>query len=129
MKTDLHLLALGVAALVALGIIVIGTMYLSRPRAASRSFGLPLPEDGPNIAWWLRLKGVRDIVSGVAVLAMMAWGGPRMVGIILMAEALIPIGDMLVVLVGKGSVKSALGMHGLTALVMILAAVTLTIVA
>jgi hypothetical protein len=126
MKTDIHLLALGVAALVAFGIIVIGTLYVSGPRAATRSFGLPLPEDGPNITSWLRLKGVRDIVSGLAVLAMMLWGGPRLVGIILLVEALIPIGDMLVVLAGKGSARSALGIHGVTALVMILAGITLT---
>ena len=74
----MHWLALGIALLVALGIILIGALYVSRPRAAVRSFGLPLPEDGPNIAWWLRLKGVRDIAAGLTVLAMMVWGGPQM---------------------------------------------------
>ena len=58
-ETGMHQLALGVAAVVALAIIVIGALYLARPRAATLSFGLPLPEEGPNIAWWLRLKGVR----------------------------------------------------------------------
>jgi hypothetical protein len=122
----MHWLALGIALLVALGIIVIGALYVSRPRAAIRSFGLPLPEDGPNIAWWLRLKGVRDIASGLTTLAMMVWGGAHMVGIILLVEALIPIGDMLVILAAKGSAKRAFGMHGLTALLMILAAGHLT---
>jgi hypothetical protein len=121
----MHQLALGLAALVALAIIVIGALYVSRPRAATRSFGLPLPEDGPNIVSWLRLKGVRDIASGLAVLAMMVWGGPHIVGVILLVEAIIPIGDMLVILAAKGSARSAFGMHGLTALVMILAAVPL----
>jgi len=122
----MHRSALGVAAVVALAIIVIGSLYVSKPRGATRSFGLPLPEEGPNIAAWLRLKGVRDIASGLAVLAMMAWGGSRMVGIVLFAEALIPIGDMSVILAAKGSARAALGIHGLTALVMILAAVPLT---
>jgi hypothetical protein len=121
-----HQLCLGIAALVALAIIVIGALYVSRPRAAVRSFGLPLPEDGPNFAWWLRLKGVRDIAAGLTVLAMMMWGGPHMVGIILLVEALIPIGDMLVILAAKGSARAAIGMHGLTALLMILAAISLT---
>jgi hypothetical protein len=89
----MHELALGLAALVALAIIVIGALYVSKPRAATRSFGLPLPEDGLNIAWWLRLKGVRDIAAGLGVLAFMVWGGPLMVGIILLVEAIIPIGD------------------------------------
>jgi hypothetical protein len=121
----MHWLALGLALLVALGIIAIGTLYLASPRTATRSFGLPLPEDGANVDWWLRLKGVRDIVAGLGVLAFMAWGGQRGVGLILLVNAVIPVGDMLVVLGGKGSTRLALGMHGLTAVVMILAAIIL----
>jgi Domain of unknown function (DUF4267) len=127
METAMQQLALAVAAVVALAIIVIGALYVSRPRATTHSFGLPLPEDGPNIAWWLRLKGVRDIAAGLTLLAMMVWGGPHMVGIVLLVEALIPIGDMVVILVAKGSATSAFGIHGLAALLMILAAVRLTI--
>ena len=124
----MHWLALGLAVLVALAIIAIGTQYVARPRTATRSFGLPLPEEGANVAWWLRLKGVRDIVAGLGVLAFLVflvWGGPRGVGLILLVNAIIPVGDMLVVLGGKGSVRLAFGMHGLTAVVMILAAIPL----
>jgi hypothetical protein len=63
-ETGMHQLALGVAAVVAVAIIVIGALYVSRPRAATRSFGLPLPEDGPNIAWWLRLKACATLRRG-----------------------------------------------------------------
>ena len=121
----MHWLALGLAVLVALAIIAIGIQYVARPRTATRSFGLPLPEEGANVAWWLRLKGVRDIVAGLGVLAFLVWGGPRGVGLILLVDAIIPVGDMLVVLAGKGSVRLAFGMHGLTAVVMILTAITL----
>ena len=123
----MHRLALGLALLLALAIIAIGASYVASPTTATRSFGLPLPENGPNIAWWLRLKGVRDIVAGLAVLAFMAWGGPRDVGIVLLAFAIIPVGDMLVILVAKGSAKSAFGMHGLTAALMVLAAIPMMI--
>ena len=119
----MHWISIGLALLVALGIIAIGAQYVASPRTATRSFGLPLPEEGPNIAWWLRLKGVRDIASGLAVLAFMVWGGSHMVGIILLVEAIIPVGDMLVILGAKGSKKSAFGMHGLTAMFMVLAAI------
>ena len=121
----MHWLALGIALLVALGIIAIGTQYVTSPRTATRSFGLPLPEEGANVAWWLRLKGVRDIVAGLGILAFMVWGGQRGVGLILLVDAIIAVGDMLVVLAAKGSTRLAFGMHGLTAVVMILAAVTL----
>ena len=117
-----------VALLVALAIIAIGISYLSIPRAATRSFGLPLPE-GANVEWWLRLKGVRDVVAGLVILALMAWGGHRMVGIGLMVEAIIPLGDMAVILAAKGSIGRALGIHGLTAALMILAAIPLAMAA
>ena len=123
----MHWFSLGVALLAAIGIIAIGVLYLSDPRTATRGFGLPLPEDGSNITWWLRLKGVRDIVSGLVVLAFMAWGGPRMVGIALMIEAMIPAGDMSLILAAKGSTRSAFGIHGLTAALMLLAAIPLIV--
>jgi hypothetical protein len=121
----IHWLALGIASLVAVGIIAIGVQYISAPRSAARTFGLPPPETGAHIPWWLRLKGVRDIASGLTILSLMAWSTPRVIGIILLAEAVIPLGDMLVILGGKGSAKAAFGIHGITAVVMVLAASTL----
>ena len=118
-------LALAVALLAAIAIIAVGVMYLFIPRAATQSFGLPLPEEGANIAWWLRLKGSRDIVSGLVVLAVMVWGGSRVVGIVLLVEALIPVGDMSLILAARGSVARAFGVHGVTAALMILAAIPL----
>jgi hypothetical protein len=48
----MHWLALGTALLVALAIIAIDTQYVASPLAATRSFGLPIPENDTNIAWW-----------------------------------------------------------------------------
>ena len=118
-------LALGLAVLVAVAIIAIGVFYITRPRTATLSFGLPLPEDGPNITWWLRLKGVRDIVAGLIVLLAVAAGGSRWVGAVLLVQAIIPTGDMLTILAAKGSKQRAFGIHGVTALLMILAATSL----
>jgi hypothetical protein len=115
----------GLALLAAVAIIAIGVMYLSNPRVATQSFGLPLPEEGPNIAWWLRLKGVRGLVAGLVVLVLMLWGDPRLLGIVVLIEALIPAGDMSLILAAKGSTKAAFGIHGLTAALMILAAIPL----
>ncbi len=121
----MHGISMGLAGLLALAIIAIGAQYVTYPRTATRSFGLPLPEAGANVAWWLRLKGVRDIVLGLAVLALMAWGGSRLVGILVGVEAIIPIGDMSLILAAKGSRKTAFAVHGATAVVMILTAICL----
>lgn len=119
--------AMATALLVSLAIIAIGASYIASPTTTMYSFGLPLPEESPNFPWWLRLKGVRDIVAGLLVLAFMVWGVQREVGIILLVEAIIPVGDMLLILAAKGSTRSALGIHGLTAVVMIVAAIPMTI--
>jgi Domain of unknown function (DUF4267) len=121
----MHWFSYGVALLVGIGIIPLGIMYLTNPRAATQSFGLPLPEAGPNVAWWLRLKGVRDVVSGLVVLAAVVWAGPRLVGILLLIEALVPVGDMSLILAARGSRARALGIHGVTAALMIIAAIPL----
>ena len=119
----MHWLAPGTALLLALAIIAIGTQYVVSPRTATRSFGLPLPEAGANVAWWLRLKGVRDMVSGLIVLALMASGDLRGVGIVLLVAAVIPVGDMSLILAANGSTRSAFGIHGLTAVLMVSAAI------
>ena len=121
----MHWFSIIVASLAAIGIILLGGMYLFNPRAATQSFGLPLPEAGANVAWWLRLKGVRDIVSGLVLLALVIWGVPRLTGIVMLIQAMIPAGDMTLVLASKGSTKTAFGVHGLTAALMILAAIPL----
>ena len=121
----MHWFSIGVALLAALGIIWIGTGYVSNPSTMAPSFGLPLPEEGVNIVWWLRLKGVRDIASGLLILAFMAWDGHRALGIALLVEALVPIGDMSNILAAKGSTRTALGIHGVTAVLMILGSIPL----
>ncbi len=121
----MHWFSFGVALLAAAGIIGIGVLYLFSPAMMTPNFGLPLPEDGRNIVWWLRLKGTRDIASGLVVLGLMVWGTSFLLGVVLLIEAIIPAGDMSLVLAAKGSAKTALGVHGLTAALMIAAALPL----
>ena len=121
----MHWFSFGIALLVAVGIIGIGIMYLLQPRVMTQNFGLPRPEEGRNIVWWLRLKGSRDIVSGAVVLALVVWGSPYLLGVILLIEAIIPAGDMSLILAAKGSTKAAFGVHGLMAALIILAAIPL----
>ena len=55
----------------------------------------------------------------------MAGDTPRGVGLVLLVDALIPVGDMSLILAAKGSAKHAFGIHGLTAALMVVAAVVL----
>jgi hypothetical protein len=121
----MHWFSYGVALLAAGAIIAIGSMYLARPRTMTRNFGLPLPEEGENTTWWLRLKGSRDVVSGLVVLALIAWGTPFLLGLILLIEAIVPASDMSTILAAKGSTATALWVHGLTAVVMVAGALPL----
>ncbi|MBE7211194.1 MAG: DUF4267 domain-containing protein [Gluconacetobacter diazotrophicus] len=120
-------LATGSALLLALGIIGIGAGYLARPAAMTGSFGLPLPDPGPRTVPWLRLKGVRDLASGLLVLAFLACHRPAGAGagLVLLVEAIVPVGDMLNILAARGSTRTALRVHGVTACLMLLVAVVL----
>jgi hypothetical protein len=112
--------------LASLGIIAVDLMSLANPRFAPHSFGLPLPEAAMNVEWWwLRLKGVRDVASGLVMLASMVPGAPRLLGIVLLIKAMIPPGDMAPILAAHGSTGRALGIHGTRALPMLAAAIPL----
>ena len=110
---------LSLAALVAVAIIVIGCFYLVSPRRMTGSFGLKPPASDADTRAWLRLKGIRDVVSGLVVLTMMATTDTRSVGIALLVEAIIPFGDMSIILGSGGSKSKAFSIHGVTCAVML----------
>jgi hypothetical protein len=116
---------LSVAALVAVAIIVIGCFYLASPERMTGSFGLKPPASDADTRAWLRLKGIRDIASGLVVLTMMLTADTRSVGTALLVFAIIPLGDMSVVLGSGGSKSKALSIHGVTCAVMLVVALLL----
>jgi len=107
------------AALMALGIIVIGCFYLLSPERISRTFGLKPPASDADTRAWLRPKGIRDIAAGLIVLAMMLTADSHLVGVALLVEAIIPLGDMSIVLGSGGSKSRAFSVHGVTCAVML----------
>ena len=113
------------AALIAVGIIVIGCFYLVSPQRVSGSFGLKPPAPDADTRAWLRLKGIRDIASGLVVVVMMLLADSRSVGIVLLAFAIIPFGDMSNILVSGGRKSTALSVHGVTCAVMLFAGLLL----
>ena len=75
---------LSLAALMAVAIMVIGCFYLVSPQRMTGSFGLKPPAPDADTRAWLRLKGIRDVVSGLVVLTMMLTTETRTVGIALL---------------------------------------------
>ncbi|HTT20918.1 MAG TPA: DUF4267 domain-containing protein [Candidatus Sulfotelmatobacter sp.] len=113
------------ATLIGVGIIVIGCFYLLSPERISGSFGLkPLAPDADTRAW-LRVKGVRDVASGLALLTMMLTTDARTVGIVLLVFAIIPFGDMSNILVSGGRKRTAFSIHGATCAVMLVVSLLL----
>ena len=112
---------LSVAALVSVGIVVIGCSYLVSPERISGTFGLKPPASDADTRAWLRLKGIRDVASGLAVLTMMLTTDSRTVGIVLLVFAIIPFGDMFNILVSGGRKATAFSVHGVTCAVMLFA--------
>ena len=112
-------LPLILAALVAAGIIVIGCFYLVSPERISGSFGLKPPASDVDTRAWLRLKGIRYLTAGLVVLTMMLAASRQLLGIALLVEAIIPFGDMSIILGSGGSKSRAFSIHGVTCVVML----------
>jgi hypothetical protein len=113
------------SALIAVGIIVIGCLYLASPERVLGSFGLKPPASDADTLAWLRPKGIRDVASGLILLTMMLTADRRMVGMVLLVYAIIPFGDMSIVLGSGGSRSRAFSVHGVTCAVMLVAGLLL----
>ena len=116
---------LSLAALIAVAIIVIGCFYLLSPERISGSFGLKPPASDADTRVWLRPKGIRDVASGMVVLTMMLTADRRLVGIALLVLAIIPFGDMSIILWSGGSKSRAFSIHGATCAVMLVVSLLL----
>lgn len=110
------------AGLIGAAIIVIGARFLIAPGAAAAGYGVQPDVVDRSVLAYMRVKGVRDIASGLIVLILMAAGAPHLLGWVLLAATIIPIADLAIVLGAGGPKSIAWGVHGLTAVVMLVAA-------
>ena len=110
-----------IAVLVSVGIIVIGCFYVFAPERVTGGFGLKPPAPDADTRAWLRLKGIRDVASGVAVITLLLATNSRTVGIVLLVFAIIPFGDMSNVVASRGRKVTAFSVHGVTCAVMLIA--------
>jgi hypothetical protein len=105
-------------------ILFIGARFLLAPRVALAGFGVP--EGRPRAL--TSIKGVRDITSGIVPLVVLAAAGPHAFGWALVAAALTPVGDAVIVTTNGGTLRHALSVHAATAAVLIAAGLVLALV-
>src|SRR5699024_11509618 len=70
-------------------------------------------------------KGIRDLTTGIVAVTLLLLAPPTVVGWILLAYAIIPVGDEAIVLSVSGDAKAEWGIHGATAVIMIIGAIFL----
>jgi hypothetical protein len=119
----MHFTALAVAVFACAAIIVLGARFLLTPRRATVDFGVA----ADNIRALAAIKGVRDITSGVVLLVVWAAGGSEALGWALVAAAVTPIGDAIIVRANAGKLGTALGIHGVTAALLVAAGLVLAL--
>lgn len=115
--------ALVVAVLGCLFILFIGARFLLAPRVAMAGFGVP--ED--SLRALTSIKGVRDIASGIVPLVVLAVAGRHAFGWTLLAAAITPTGDAIIVRANGGTLRHALSIHGATAVALIVVGLILAL--
>jgi hypothetical protein len=110
------------SGLIGIGIIFVGARLLLVPRQAAAAYGVAVMPDIGTASAFLAVKAVRDIASGLITFALLLGAGPAALGWFMLAAASIPVGDAMIVLRYNGSRIVAYGIHGATAVVMVVIA-------
>ncbi|WP_111511287.1 DUF4267 domain-containing protein [Mycobacterium kyogaense] len=114
------------AGLLAAAIIAIGARFLVAPGAAAAGYGVLLGTGDPSGARaYLSVKGIRDIATGLIVIVLLLAHATHLVGWVMLAATVIPLGDAVIVLRNGGAQSIAYGVHAGTAAVMVLTAALL----
>jgi Domain of unknown function (DUF4267) len=119
----MHLAALLVALAACAAIIALGSRFLLQPRQATLAYGVA----AGNLRALTEIKGVRDITSGAVLLVVWAAAGGTALGWALIAAAITPTADAVIVLSNGGKLSTALGIHGLTAGLLVAAGLVLAL--
>jgi hypothetical protein len=118
-------LGYGLSWVICLGIIVVGARFLLAPRPSAAGFGVAVGPQAGQARAYLAVKAVRDIASGLIALVLIIAASWQALGLFMLAAAIIPIGDALIVLRYQGPKILAYAMHGGTAVVMLVIAALL----
>ncbi|SIR75876.1 DUF4267 domain-containing protein [Williamsia sterculiae] len=109
----------GIALAVAGGgfISYIGLSYLAAPQSIAPGFGFRQWPAGDADGFYA-IKGIRDVATGLVLFVLLAMGQRRAAAIVMAVLTVIPLGDAMNVVAHDGSVATALGVHTLTAAMM-----------
>ncbi|MEU5877143.1 DUF4267 domain-containing protein [Spirillospora sp. NPDC047279] len=110
----LTFIAYGLAVVLNLFIIFIGLRFLLAPEASAAGYGVPARADGDAKAY-LTIKGLRDLTYGIAGLALLAFVGATAEAWFMLAVAIVPLFDTVIVLRNGGTKATAFGIHFATA--------------
>lgn len=107
------------SGLIAVGIVFIGVRFVLSPHAATAAYGVSV---GPDARWeaYLSVKGVRDIASGLFTAILIINQSAHVLGWFMLTATIIPLSDAAIVLRHGGTKAVAFGVHGVTALIMII---------
>jgi thiamine transporter ThiT len=117
------LAALFLALLASVAIIALGARFLLTPRQAMLGYGVA-PD---SLRALTEIKGVRDITSGVIMFVVWAAAGRTALGWALIAVTITPVADALIVCTNGGKLSTALGIHGVTAALLLAAGLILAL--
>ena len=119
-------IGLYLSGVIAVAIIFIGCRFLLAPSTAAAAYGVPAGVE-PHSRAYLSAKGIRDIASGLFVAMLMAVGSVHALGLFMLIATIIPIADATIVLHHGGSRTVAFGVHGGTAVAMLIISALLSI--
>jgi hypothetical protein len=108
-----------ITLILALGIIFIGARFILQPQVGATGYGIPF-NDEPDAVYG-KIKGIRDIFSGIVLLPLLVMRMQKATAWVFTTTIVVPAFDFLIILYtnGVGDVAHLL-IHGITALVMII---------
>ncbi|MFE5817126.1 DUF4267 domain-containing protein [Streptomyces sp. NPDC056479] len=107
--------------------VFLGYRFLFQPASAATGYGVPARPDGDAGAY-LSIKGLRDGTFGLMGLALLFFVGARAEAWFMLAVAIVPLFDTLIVLRHGGAKAVAFGIHFATAVVVLISAALLFLV-
>jgi hypothetical protein len=107
------------SGVIAVGIIFIGCRFLLAPSSAAAAYGVPAGTE-PHSQAYLFAKGIRDIASGLFVGMLIAFGSAHALGWFMLIATIIPVADAVIVLRHGRNRTVTFGVHGVTAVAMLI---------